>query len=71
MITTFDFSHALVELKDGYKVKRKDWSSAYLQAEYVEEDMQPLIHKKNICGTPVAWPCCQADIAADDWVCVE
>jgi hypothetical protein len=72
----FDFSHALLLLKDGKKVAREGWNGKemWIQLQIPTDTSKmtlPYIYMYTATKDLVPWLCSQTDMLASDWVVLE
>jgi hypothetical protein len=76
LVGVFDFSHALLLLKDGKKVAREGWNGKemWIQLQIPTDTSKmtlPYIYMYTATKDLVPWLCSQTDMLASDWVVLE
>lgn len=71
----FSFSAALVAIKDGSKVARRNWNGkgmyvALLPAVASNDMTRAYLYMKTVDNELVPWVASQTDLLADDWYIV-
>ena len=70
-----DFGEAIREMKLGSRVAREGWNGRgmWLEIQFPDEHSkmtQPYIYIKTVQDDLIPWLASQADMLADDWMCV-
>jgi Protein of unknown function (DUF2829) len=74
VVSDFDFSSALLALKEGKKVARGGWNgkNMYIALCYGTDQVDvPFLYIKAVDGKRVPWVASQLDLMAEDWVVVD
>ena len=74
--TGFDFSYALVRLKEGKRVARQGWNgkNMYIELQRPDEYSKmtfPYIFMKTVYDDLVPWVASQTDLLTNDWELVD
>ncbi len=76
MSEEFNFSEALVHLKNGRSLSRSGWNgkNQFIKAQFPDENSKmnlPYIYISNVDSKLVPWIASQGDIFAEDWFVIE
>lgn len=68
-----DFSNALLDLKKGFRITRKNWNGRgmYLELQRPDEYSKmtlPYIYMKTVNDDLVPWLASQTDLLEEDWI---